>query len=203
MVAWQEEEERRARLLTAVRQAAADDSIPLLERTCAICMDTLGTAEHGPVVQLDCHTSHCFHTECIARAWDGRPTRLCPCCRRQPSLLDVSLASFQQWRLARRADDERVAREWDAQAAWRDANLGSTTGCGTSRRGLLLRVPVALTWPCSKSARSSRMLEVACTSHSRFAACVFPVAWVGAGCALVASWRTLLSQHASLRPCRG
>mmetsp|Transcript_19952 Transcript_19952/g.47820 ORF Transcript_19952/g.47820 Transcript_19952/m.47820 type:complete len:273 (-) Transcript_19952:88-906(-) len=113
-----QEDERRERVQALVRQQVSDEGLPLLQRDCVICTDELGDETRGPVIQLECHVSHCFHAECIARAWAGRPSRPCPCCRR-PSQLNISLAGCQQWRQARGASEARVASDWEEKTDWR------------------------------------------------------------------------------------
>ena len=67
-----DEHARRLRIARMVEQAR-DDSVPLLERACVICMDPLDDETEGPPITLPCHRLHCFHAHCVAAAWERAP----------------------------------------------------------------------------------------------------------------------------------
>lgn len=62
--------------------AESQREVPLEDQTCAICLEPFSDSTNGPVLILDCHPMHCFHTVCLGRAWHtaSRPS-LCPMCR--------------------------------------------------------------------------------------------------------------------------
>lgn len=70
---------RRVRIAWLVAESQRE---PLEDQTCAICLEPFSDSTNGPVLILDCHPMHCFHTGCLGRAWHtaSRPS-LCPMCR--------------------------------------------------------------------------------------------------------------------------
>ena len=56
---------------------------------CSICFDAMDDTQNGPIHELPCHVTHCFHAGCLARCWKasgqrGAPLRaLCPMCRQE------------------------------------------------------------------------------------------------------------------------
>ena len=115
-------EERRARLEVMIEEIRAQR--PLAERSCSICMETLGDEDHyGPMCILACHHSHAFHALCVGRHFaqqrreGAQPT--CPLCRgaASPDAESFTLACAKAER-ARQAYDQ--FRQLDAadQAGW-------------------------------------------------------------------------------------
>ncbi len=115
-----DEEARRQRVAHVVAQEPEE---PLLERTCSICLTQLGDeSDYGPAIQLGCHPDHCVHASCVGRAWAAAPDRdrRCPLCRRPSgtSMMWLSATAGAEHVAARAAEQQRVASEWEAQAAW-------------------------------------------------------------------------------------
>ncbi len=52
------EADRRLRLERLVAQERAEDDVPLLERQCVICMESLQDDEEGPPIRLPCNPLH-------------------------------------------------------------------------------------------------------------------------------------------------
>lgn len=74
------EAERRVRIARLVAESQRE--VPFEDQTCAICLEPFSDSTNGPVLILDCHPMHCFHTGCLGRAWHtaSRPSQ-CPMCR--------------------------------------------------------------------------------------------------------------------------
>jgi len=113
-----EEEQRAARLRVIVAQE--QEQIPLLERDCAICLEPLQEEANGPPMSLPCHITHCFHAGCLARhlALARNPVEgRCPICR-ATGCPHVQINAAPGWHAARRAEEQRVAQDWQASGEW-------------------------------------------------------------------------------------
>ena len=100
--------------------AQEQEQIPLLERDCAICLEPLQEEANGPPMSLPCHITHCFHAGCLARhlALARNPVEgRCPICR-ATGCPHVQINAAPGWHAARRAEEQRVAQDWQASGEW-------------------------------------------------------------------------------------